>query len=141
MNIMKRIIRKLVRSKKAQSMVEMAIMLPVLLLLLIGIMDFGRILGGYMIIHELARDGVRAGVVGSTKSEIITQIKDNAVLLTVVDSDITVTPSSDGSRNVGDPLIVSIKHDFEILTPFIGGIIPDPWTLTAEYVMRIEQLP
>lgn len=141
MNIMKRIIRKLVRSKKAQSMVEMAIILPVLLLLLIGIMDFGRILGGYMIMHDLARDGVRAGVVGSTKSEIITQIKDNAVLLTVVDSDITVTPSSDGSRNVGDPLTVSIKHDFEILTPFIGGIIPDPWTLTAEYVMRIEQLP
>ena len=122
-------------------MVEMAIMLPMLLLLLIGIIDFGRILGGYMIIHELARDGVRAGVVGASKDDIVGQIKANAILVTIVDGDIDVDPNNDADREIGDPLMVSVKHEFEVLTPFIDGIIPDPWILTAEYVMRIEQLP
>ena len=63
---MKRIISKLFRSKKAQSMVEMAIMLPLLLLILFAIIDFGRVLGAYMLIHDLARDGARTGVVGGT---------------------------------------------------------------------------
>lgn len=93
-----------------------------------------------MIIHELARDGVRAGVVGAKTDDIKDQITGN-VLITVAEEDIDVEPS-DASRAHGGPLKVSVEHEFAILTPFLESIFPDgKWTLTAEYVMRIEQLP
>jgi hypothetical protein len=93
-----------------------------------------------MIIHELARDGVRAGVVGAKTGDIKDQITGN-VLITLAEEDIDVEPS-DASRALGGPLKVSVEHEFDILTPFLESIFPDgKWTLTAEYVMRIEQLP
>ncbi len=139
MNNMKRIIKKLFKSKKAQSMVEMAILLPLLLLILFAIIEFGIVLGGYMIMHDLARDGVRAGVVGATQSEIVDQIKDNALIITIEDADIHFTPALDADRSVGGQLEVEIEHTFNFITPIINRF--GPLDLSAEYVMRIEKLP
>ncbi len=119
----------------------MAIVLPLLLLMLFGIIEFGRILGAYMIIHELTRDGVRAGVVGSTEDEIKNYIKDNeSIIMLDKDNDISVDPA-DSSRVVGDQLKVAIDYDIDIITPIISSIVPNPMELSAEYVMRIEKLP
>jgi Flp pilus assembly protein TadG len=126
-------------------MVEMAIMLPLLLLILFAIIEFGLLAGGYMIIHDLARDGVRYGVVGMSDEKIKDFIaKDeynNDSFLNIENSDITITPAT---RKVGEPLKVKINYDMKISTPFIGKIIEDKpgyKTLSAEYIMRVEKLP
>lgn len=122
-------------------MVEMAFLLPVLIIILFGIIEFGRILGAFVIVQNLARDGVRAGVVGSTNAEIKDQIIDNAVLITINETDIEIDPLIDADRNLGDQLTVGINSDLELITPIISSIVPNPIELSAEYVMRIEQLP
>lgn len=133
-----KIIKKLFKSKKAQSMVEMAIVLPLLLLMLFGIIEFGRILGGYMIIHDLAREGARYGVVGMSDANIRNHIITNDSFLSIASGDITITP---GNRTVGSPLTVGIDYDMDIITPIISNIVPNPMKLSAEYVMRIEKMP
>lgn len=119
-------------------MVEMAIMLPLLLLMLFAIIDFGRVFGAYMLIHDLARDGVRAGVVGATETEIKSLITTNDSFLNIVNSDITISPTT---RVVGNSLTVRIDYDMDIVTPIISGIVTDPFPLSAQYVMRVEKLP
>ncbi len=98
-----------------------------------------------MIIHDLARDGVRYGVVGMSDEKIKDFIaKDeynNDSFLNIENSDITITPAT---RKVGEPLKVKINYDMKISTPFIGKIIEDKpgyKTLSAEYIMRVEKLP
>lgn len=132
------LIKKIHRNGKGQSMVEMAIILPVLLLILFSIFEFGRILGAYMLIHDLARDGVRYGVVGMSDQSIKDHIMEHDSFLSISSDDINITPSI---RSLGSALTVGIDYEIEIITPIISSIVPNPINLRAEYVMRVEKLP
>jgi hypothetical protein len=132
------LIKKIHRNGKGQSMVEMAIILPVLLLILFSIFEFGRILGAYMLVHDLARDGVRYGVVGMSDQSIKDHIMEHDSFLSISSDDINITPSI---RSLGSALTVGIDYEIEIITPIISSIVPNPINLRAEYVMRVEKLP
>lgn len=133
--------RKILKSTRGQSMVEMAIMLPLLLLIFFGIIEFGIMLGSYVLIHDLARDGVRAGVVGASDLAIRTQIKDNAVLLDknkLDEEDAIVIDPDEVDRKVGDSLTVRINYDYDVITPIISKVVGSPVEMSAQYKMRIE---
>ncbi len=49
------------RKEKGQSLVELAIILPLLLLILLGIIDFGRVFYSYVTITNASREGARYG--------------------------------------------------------------------------------
>ena len=50
---------------KAQGMVEFALILPILLLLIFGIMEYSRLFYAWIIIENAARSGVRYAVTGN----------------------------------------------------------------------------
>lgn len=52
-------LRRMWPDERGQSLVEMALVLPLLLLLLVGIIDFGRAFNNYIIITNAAREGAR----------------------------------------------------------------------------------
>lgn len=69
------VFRKLRRPKrwgKAQSMVEFAIALPILLLLICGIIEFARIFHAWLVVTNSARFGVRYAVTGEFDSAFCT---------------------------------------------------------------------
>ncbi len=127
----------LFRLADGQALVEMALALPILLLLFMGIFEFGRILGAYMIINDLAREGARYGVVGHDDAEIVGLISSRHAWLDSDSLHITVTPSFE-NREKGEPLAVEIDYAVTLLTPFLGNILPDPVPLSAQCLMRIE---
>jgi len=51
------------KNNRGQAIVELAILLPVLLLILLGILEFGRIFSTYITITHASREGARAGSV------------------------------------------------------------------------------
>ena len=51
--------RKITNQKKAQSMVEFAIVLPILLLLVFGIIEYGRLFFAWISVENVARVGAR----------------------------------------------------------------------------------
>jgi len=57
-------VARLLPRQRAQSMVEFAIALPVLLLLIFGVIEFGRLLQAWMAVQNAARFGVRYLVTG-----------------------------------------------------------------------------
>lgn len=60
--ILEKILRK--RSLTAQGMVEFALVLPVLLMLIFGIIEFGRIFQAWLSVQNSARFAVRYAVTG-----------------------------------------------------------------------------
>jgi TadE-like protein len=65
----KRLVRAFRRSDDGQALVELALVLPVVLLILFGILDFGRALNTKNSANHLANLGARFAAVGTIPSE------------------------------------------------------------------------
>jgi len=127
----------LISREKAQALVEMALVLPVLLLFFTGICEFGKIMGSYIMLSNLAREGARFGVVGHNDWEIKNRIYEQIGWLDKDNMDINIYPSP-AERNSGDRLKVEIDYKSHLMTPVFASILPDPVLLTAECSMRME---
>jgi len=72
-----------VDGQRSQSIVEFALIAPVLLLILFGIVDFGRVIYIYatlnQAVHEGARTAIRASPLLPTNNDVETAVKHHAV--------------------------------------------------------------
>lgn len=130
-------LRGLWRRKQGQALVEMALILPILIMLMFGCMEFGRIFGAYLLVNNLARDGVRYGVVGHTDSEINDVVTNNRLWLDLDKMMIGVSPAYD-ARTKGEALEVTVDYKVELIAPFIAQVLPNPVVVSGMCVMRIE---
>lgn len=130
--------RKLIRDKRGQSLVELALVIPLLIIVLFGIIEFGRVFHSYLIITHASREGARVGVVGQSNGEIQQRIQEAAPLANMDKLTITITPTDQGSRTPGVPLTISIDYKVELFTPVLGSILPNPVPLQAQTTMRME---
>ena len=132
-------LRRMVKSEKGQSMVELALILPIIILILFGILEFGRIFYSYIVITNAAREGARAGAVGSPDSEIIERIREAAPLPNAeTNLAITKLEPHEDSRTPGIPLTVEVAYDVYLVTPILEDILPNPITLKSRVTMRVE---
>lgn len=73
----------LVRSQRAQSLTEFALISPVLLLILFGIVDFGRVIYTYVTINQAVNEGARVAIRESgplpSNTDVETAVKTHAV--------------------------------------------------------------
>ena len=128
---------KAIKNKRGQSVVELAILLPVLLLLLMGIFEFGRIMNAQLVISHASREGVRVASVGGNDEEIIGRVNVALGNLDLSKASISISPIST-NRTRGSSVTVKISYDIDVLVPIIEEIIPDPYRLNSETSMRIE---
>ena len=54
-----------IRNSKGQSLVETALVLPLLLLIVFGTIEFGRVFNAYLVVSNASREGARAAAVGN----------------------------------------------------------------------------
>lgn len=130
------------RKEQGQAIVEMALILPIILMLVFGIVEFGRILQTYMVVTDLSREGARAGAVGKSDAQIVTVVDNNATAAGLdtgnPDYIVTITPSSLGPRARGSSVMVQVSYSVHIIAPIISNIIGDPYVLTSQTTMRVE---
>ena len=123
-------------------------MIPVLLLVFMGILDFGRLIYAYNALSNAARDGARTAIVdqGSTGGieHAATAAVDQAATLgidPVADVDVVYTePVASGAcptRAIGCIATVTVREEFRAITPIIGNFI-GAIDLEAETSMVIE---
>jgi len=130
---------KLRKNQKGQSLLELAIALPVILLIVFGALEFGRIFHSYIIITHAAREGVRIGALGATDAEIINRIREAASLPQAnTNLNITRIEPNQSARISGMPLTVEVTYDVDLVTPLFSNILPNPFTLTTQATMRLE---
>jgi Flp pilus assembly protein TadG len=128
------------RAESGAAMVEFALVLPVVLLLMLGIMDFGRALNYWNDANQLSADGARFAAVdrnpgsaaGQTLQQYIlsqgdtTQLRNNAT--------VRVCFPSGGTPAVGDPVKVKVQMPYT----FFGFLGLGQITMTGASTMRLE---
>ncbi|MCT4566679.1 MAG: pilus assembly protein [Maledivibacter sp.] len=129
--------RKLLKSKKGQAMVEMAIVIPILLIILMGIFEFGRIFNTYIILTNASREGARRAALGASDTEVNEKINNAVLYLDSTNLTTLITPSK-SSRKRGSEVKINIQYDVDIIAPIIDTIIPNPFHLETQTVMRVE---
>ncbi|PKM44519.1 MAG: pilus assembly protein TadG [Firmicutes bacterium HGW-Firmicutes-8] len=128
------------KTEQGQAIVEMALVLPILLMLIFGIVEFGRILNTYMIVTDLSREGARKGAVGGTDGEIGATVRNNAAAADLEQDDVSVNivPAAASKRSRGTSVEVQVSYPVDIIAPVIGTIIGDPYVVTSQTTMRVE---
>lgn len=130
-------IRRIVVNKKGQSVVELALILPMVLLLLMGVVEFGRMFHTYLVITQGSREGARLAVVGESDTTIVERVKQVTASLDLAKLTVNIEPGED-DRVRGVPVKVTVTYKLELIVPDVINIIPDPLNISASTVMRME---
>lgn len=125
------------KNKRGQAMVEFALILPLLLLLILGMIDFGRVINAYLVANHASREGVRQAAVGKSDSEIVSIVNLTTASLDSSSISITITPQA-SSRTRGTEAEVKVSCQVDIITPFMGSFIADPFNIETSTSMRVE---
>ena len=113
--------------------VEFALVVPVLLLLVLGIIEFGRIYSIQTTLSAAAREGVRTMALESSPANAKTAAKNVAApLITLTDAQIVVAPSTCVVSGTAATATVTITYPVALITEFFGTSI----TLTGKGAMR-----
>lgn len=133
--------------RRGQALVEFALVLPILLLFLLGILDFGRAVYASHTIGNAAREAARLAIVDQNPAAVTSHGQQHAVGL-----DVTVSatyrqpiPNANPSSNPEcSPVIkeciaiVTVTTQYQAATPVIGGIV-GPIDLQAVTEMPVER--
>lgn len=125
-------------NQRAQSIVELAITLPVLLILILGMVNLGVLINAQIILTQAAWEGARAGVTADPVEEpgdapIIGAVKASLSGVANPDSVIIEIEPNFAQRDRGESLTVSLGYPLRLTLPF-----PVLVTLTAQATSRIE---
>jgi Flp pilus assembly protein TadG len=131
------------RNERGAVAAEFALLLPVLLTILFGIIEFGMIMYSREVVTNAAREGARAGITQGppklTTGQIIA-IADNYLTNTGINpANVTFTVTGAGLINP-NTLTVTATYPYSFLIPWIPTVtgIPNPLTIHAQTVMRHE---
>ena len=132
------------RAGRGQSLVEFALVLPIILLVVLLALDFGRTYLGYINLQNMARIAANYAANNPTanwgntsdpavvayRNQIINDARASNCALPVVSGQPVVPgpvfadhTANGGSTDVGDTATVSLTCSFRILTPVISGIV------------------
>jgi Flp pilus assembly protein TadG len=131
------LLKRIKVEKKGQAVVETALILPIIILILMGIIDFGLMFNNYLVINNAAREGARNAAVGSSDANIKNMILNMTTTLDHSKLTTTIHPA-ELLRKKGEEVTVTIEYDNRLITPIISAIVPNPLHLKAKTVMRIE---
>lgn len=121
------------RKEDGQSTVEFALVLPILLMLIFGMMDFGWLFYNKVMINNASREGARYAIVhcddvGYDESQTVAHVKNYVPAATVT------IPSDPNAADI----TVTVKQNVNVLTGvsqvFLGKTVP----IEASCTMRKE---
>ena len=133
------------KRQRGATAVEFAIVFPLLILLLFGIIEFSVILYDKAMITNASREGARAGIVSQLVRVSDTQIQgvvDNYCRLYLISFRSGAAPVTTVTRTgstFGSELSVTVTYTYSFLAlpQFVTGLV-GPMNLTARTVMRME---
>ena len=125
--------KKFIKSRKGQAAVEFALVLPIFIILVFGIMEFSRLWETVSVLTSAAREGARVAAVTAPDVTAATNAAQN--ILTA--GNITGATITVAGPNATDEVIVTVSMTY---TPLTGNIIPGvgSMTLTRSTTMHWE---
>ncbi len=143
---------------RGQALVEFALILPVLLLLIFGLIDGGRLIFTYNTLQNAARDAARVAIVNQSTAGTNTCDTTSATAyptgcaiqsgldLAIAPADVSVayrnpadSAACSSPMSIGCLAVVTVTGHFQPLTPIIGQLM-GPVTLTSTSKLPIERV-
>ena len=140
------------KKESGQTLVELALVLPFLLILIFGTIEFGRIFHATHVITSAAREGARAAAVHKTDPQIEEKIEIAVSSLVSDPNNVDELPGDPGPGEVrfviypdnlrptssGSNVWVEVKGTITIVTPVISSIIGETKVISSRSDMRLE---
>jgi Flp pilus assembly protein TadG len=123
------------KSEKGQSLVEFALVVPILALLLFGIVDFGRIFHAYLTIDHAGREAARAASIGKDETTVKQVAFDSGASINLNTTGYVEVQNTGSS---GSEAKITITYPIAPITPIIGTFFSEGFKLTDTTVMRVE---
>lgn len=144
----RRLLRRIRNTEAGQALVEFTMILPIFLLLLFALVDFGRAFYTWLVVTQAAREGARAAAVQADDATVNARIYGS--FCNSYPSNCGLDPAklsiskSNIQGNRGDTVTVDLRYSFSFATPlgdivkFVSaGNITAP-TITAHSSTRLE---
>lgn len=135
-----RSISALLNGSKGAALVELALVLPIMLLFVFGIFEFGRAMFITNTLNNAARYGARLAVVSSAPlnvASLTTEIK-NHTPLSVADLNQIEISIPNSSPSTGTAVTVTARLPFTPMIPLMADFFPSGFKLRGEATMRYE---
>jgi len=139
--LLKRSKRRHGHGEKGQALVEFVFVLPLFLVLVLAVVDFGMGLHTWISVTNGAREGARLGSVQATAGEIETKVRQ--VTNTLDQAKLTVT-TTNAQGDSGEAVTVQVDYEYDLITPLggiigvLGGSIGSTLDLSSQSEMRLE---
>jgi len=144
---MTRTIFRLRRDTRGAALLEMALTLPMMLMVAAGIFEFGRAYQTWQIITNAAREGARIAVLPGTTDTMVSdrvktymsdgQLSDYAAATVAIKRDATIAMGA--STATASKITISYPFTFVVLQP-ISKLINPSSTLGAPLTMSVSAL-
>lgn len=128
---------KLHKGEQGQAMVEMALVLPLLLLLLLGIIEMGRVGYAYITVSNAARSAARVASAGGMDLDIQNAAIIAAPSLNEAELTTVITPIQI-NRQSGQSVQIQVSYPVHLIVPMISDILPNPFLVNSTLSMRVE---
>jgi Flp pilus assembly protein TadG len=101
------------RTRRGAAVVEFAVVSPVLILLLLGMIEYGRMIMVQQSLATAARVGARSAIVEETSASTAKNVVESFLAgVGVTGTNITVSPSEISSLAHGKPITVAVSVPF-----------------------------
>jgi Flp pilus assembly protein TadG len=142
--------RRRIRNERGAALLEAAITIPLILLISVGIFEFGRAFQTWQVLTNAAREGARIAVIsGTTDAQISKRVRDylqaggldrfEAAHGVVVDVDRNAPLGNSNASRIA----INYPFEFMVLNPVVRLVSPGsstgaPLTMGASALMRNE---
>ena len=140
---------KRMRSEKGAALIEAAITVPIILLICVGIFEFGRAYQTMQVLTNAAREVARMAVITTSTDEAITarvraymqagSLSNHATAAVTIQRSVAMTGADTGSS-----IVIDYPFQFMVLNPVVRLIAPAdtktgaPITMKSSALMRNE---
>jgi Flp pilus assembly protein TadG len=129
------------RNRRATAAVEFAVVAPVFLLLVFGMIEYGRMVMVYQVLTNASREGARVAVLdGATSASVTSTVNTYLSSGTITGATVTVSPNPPSNAAYGDPVTVTVSIPFSQVSWLPSPMYLGGKTLTSSTVMRRETI-
>lgn len=126
---------------RGQSLVEFAISFPVVMLMILFGIDFGRVFVGWVTLNNTIREAANFAAINpnawatpgsaTARAEFTRLINAESASINCTLPDPLPTPTFPSGSTIGSPAIVSITCRFSLITPIVGNILGNQINVSA----------
>jgi len=133
---------------RGQSLVEFALSAPLVLLMVLFGIDFGRVFFGWVSLTNAARSAANFAAINPTawgslpnsaaQAEFVNRINAETDGINCTMPDTVPDPTFPSGTALGSPAVVSLTCRFSLITPIIGNLVGSsiPVSVTASFPIR-----